>query len=156
MADGLEHQSNVLQARQVRRHDDEYRLHDIHDPEVYFVQPLVHVDDDVVELVDHVVDDFRQMVRGHQFGGFGRRWGEQQFDAGFMLDQDLADQSMSIDAAVARSTTLILSRPRSMKTRWSPNCRLASIRQTRLPISLWSAIAVLIAIVVVPTPPLAP
>ena len=35
----------------------------------------------------------------------------------------------------------------------SPNCRLASTRQTRPPVSLWSASARLVAIVVRPDPP---
>ena len=65
-------------------------------------------------------------------------------------------RSWSIDGAVTMSTMDLRSRPRSRKTRWSPNWRLPSTRQTFRPSSRWSAIAELIAIVVVPTPPFAP
>ena len=61
----------------------------------------------------------------------------------------------SIDGALTRSTMLLRSSPRSRKTRWSPNWRLPSTRQTLRPRPC-SAIAALIAMVVVPTPPLAP
>ena len=65
-------------------------------------------------------------------------------------------RSWSIVGAVTMSTIDFLSSPRSRKTRWSPNWRLPSTRATLRPSSRWSAIAALIAIVVVPTPPFAP
>ena len=64
--------------------------------------------------------------------------------------------SASIDVAVTTSRMLLRSSPRSRNTRWSPNWRLPSTRTTFRLSSRWRAIAALIAIVVVPTPPLAP
>ena len=64
-------------------------------------------------------------------------------------------RSLSIAGALTMSTMLLRSRPRSRNTRWSPNWRLPSTRHTRRP-SPCRAMAALIAIVVVPTPPLAP
>src|SRR5919106_1649754 len=55
-------------------------------------------------------------------------------------------RSWSIAGAVTMSTIDFLSSPRSRNTRWSPNWRLPSTRQTLRPSSRCSAMAALLAL----------
>ena len=64
---------------------------DVHESQIDLVETLVHVDQDVVEVVRQQADDLRQVVAGDEFGRFRRRRSQQQLDPGLMLDQDLVD-----------------------------------------------------------------
>src|ERR1035437_1316115 len=92
VADGLEDETDVLQARQIGRHHDEDEVGDVHDTEVDFVESLVYVEHDVIELVGELRDYFGQVFAGHELGRFRRRGGEQQAYPRLVLDQDLADE----------------------------------------------------------------
>ena len=81
VADRLEHEPDVLQARQVGGHDHEHRVGDLEDAEVDVVEPLVDVDQDVVVEAAELVDDRRHVLRRDELGGLRRRRREQQVDA---------------------------------------------------------------------------
>ena len=92
MADRLEHEPDVLQARQVGGHHDEHRVGRLEDAEVDVVEPLVDVDHDVVVQPAEPLEDDRHVLLGHELGGLRRRRREQQVDARVVLDHDLADR----------------------------------------------------------------
>ena len=81
VADRLEHEPDVLQARQVGGHDDEERVGRVEDLEVDLVEPLVDVDDHVVVQRAEVVEDERDVLLGDELGRLGRRRRQEEVDA---------------------------------------------------------------------------
>ena len=63
VADRLEHEAHVLEARQVRGHDHEDRFGLVEDAEVDVVEALVDVDEDVVVQPAQGVEDLGHVLR---------------------------------------------------------------------------------------------
>src|ERR1019366_1773999 len=92
VADRLEHEPDVLQARQVSRHHHEELVRVVQDLEVNLVETLVDVDDDVVVERAEVVEDLEHVFFGHQLRGLRGRRCKEQVDPGVVVNQDPLDQ----------------------------------------------------------------
>ena len=126
----LEHQAHVLEARQVGGHDHEQPVGGADDVEAVVVEALVQVDHHVVVQRAQRLDDACHVVPvlADQLGLLGARRRQQQVDAGAVVDDQVAQQ-LGVDARRRhRVDDGVALGPRSRKTRWSPNWRLASTR----------------------------
>ena len=157
MVHGLEDQPDVLEAGQVGGHHHEDGLGHLEDAEVDVVEPLVDVDQRVVVHRRELLGDERQVLGANEVGGLRRRRREQEVDPRIVLDHDLLDEvvvdrrrgddvddALAVEAQVEEDPVvaeLEVARPPGQTLRPSSRC---------------SAIAALMAMVVVPTPPFAP
>ena len=91
-----------------------------------------------------------------ELGGLGRRRREQQVDAGVVLDEDGLDE-VGVDRRRGHDVDDALAvEPEVQEDAVVAELEVAVDQATLRPSSRCSAIAMLIAIVVVPTPPFAP